>query len=151
AAFFASLLPAQKEIVSVPAHGGRSGCTPVAKAHPQRRRRLAVAATVGLLIAAVAVLAQAVLRVQTPTGRLEVRTDDPDVKVSVLRNGQEIRILDLKTEAEVRLEEGDYRLALPPDKKDLKVEPGVITIRRAGKEIARVRRIPKQPPAPVPP
>jgi serine/threonine protein kinase len=151
AAFFASLLPAQKEIVSVTAHGSSSSGIPVAKAHPQRRQRIAAVAAVGLLIVAVAVLAQAVLRVQTPTGTLEIRTDDPDVKVTVSRNGKEVRVLDLKNEAEVRLEVGNYVLSLPAGNKDLKVEPDFLTIRRAGKEIAQVRRIPKQQPAPVPP
>src|SRR5262249_35575038 len=76
AAFFAGLLPAQKGIVSVSAHGSRPSHAPVTAAHPWQGRgrgwRSAAVAAALVFLAAVALLVQTVLRVQTPVGTLEI-------------------------------------------------------------------------------
>jgi serine/threonine protein kinase/Leucine-rich repeat (LRR) protein len=108
------------------------------------RRRWAVAAA-GLLLLAGGLAAGAVIYVKTDTGTLEIKTNDPKVKLRVERNGEEVAILDPETKQEVTIRAG--KVTLKPDGErvhelELTTDQGTgpITLKRGGKVVATVTR-----------
>ena len=123
------------------------------KPHPAptgRGGRFAVIGVLLLLTAGplVAWYAPTIYRIATNQGLLVIETEDRDVEVAVKQNGELIKLVDLKTGREVTLKAGVYQLELSGDKKHgLKLETDHFTLKRGGREIARVRR--EHSPAPV--
>jgi WD40 repeat protein len=109
-----------------------------------RRRRWPVAVA-ALLLALVGLAgAVAVYRIQTDNGELVIRTDDPDVEVLIKQNGKVVRIIDTKTNKEVKLDSGLYELELKGDPEELKLSLDKVTIRRGETVVATVERRPQQ-------
>ena len=74
------------------------------------RTRRPVRALVLCTLAFVLLAAGAVVyRIQTDNGELVITTDDPDVEVIIKQNGKLVRIIDTKTNKEVRLRVGLLR------------------------------------------
>jgi WD40 repeat protein len=101
-----------------------------------------VLCTLALALAALA--AAAVYRVQTDNGELVITTDNPDVEVVIKQNGKLVRIVDTKTNKEVKLESGLYDLELKGQPDDLKLSLDKVTIRRGETVVATVERRPKE-------
>jgi len=83
----------------------------------------------------------AIFTVVTNRGTLEIVPSDENVEVSILRGGQEVRILDTKTGNTVTLHAGEYALRVPVAREDLQVRPERITMKRGKKVIVEVVRI----------
>jgi WD40 repeat protein len=117
---------------------------PVPRKRPaggSRRRRWPVAvAALLLVLVGLAAAAVAVYRIQTDNGELVIRTDDPDVEVVIRQNGELVRIIDTKTDKEVRLDSGKYELELKGQPDDLKLSLDKVTIRRGETVVATVER-----------
>jgi hypothetical protein len=85
----------------------------------------------------------AVYRIATNQGLLVIQTDDPDVEVSVKRNGQQVRIVDRKTGGEINLTAGSYELALSKGKPGLQLSTTQFMLARGGEQIVTVSWEPK--------
>jgi hypothetical protein len=111
---------------------------------PSKRRR--TAALVLLAGAAAAALAGSVIYVQTDRGTLEIKTLDPDVKVSVEKDGASVDILDPKSKQQLSIHSGQYTLKLiGADTAGLELTTdqgtGPVTLTRGGKVVVEVRRV----------
>jgi WD40 repeat protein/serine/threonine protein kinase len=144
---FAALAPSQTEIVSLPQPIGRSHGVPGSAVHslPQRRRSRFVALTLlVLLLGGVIAGAAAIYRIQTDNGVLIISTDNPDVEVIIRDKGNRVRIVDTKTNKEIKLDSGLYELELKGHPEGLKLSMDKVTIRRGETEIAKVERRPEK-------
>ncbi len=103
---------------------------------PSRRRRLIWGSAAG---AALLLVFAAVITVVTNRGTLEIRTFDEDVKVSVLKNGQTVEIVDTKTKKTVILHAGRYELRLSDGKPGLWLSTNKFALRRGDRIIVEVR------------
>jgi len=74
-------------------------------------------------------------------GTLEIVTSDNNVRVSILRDGQEVRILDTKTGNTVTLDASEYDIRLSADRGDLQLRPDRVTMKRGKKVIVEAVRI----------
>jgi WD40 repeat protein/tRNA A-37 threonylcarbamoyl transferase component Bud32 len=109
----------------------------------QSARRL-VAVAAGLLLTGLAVAAAIILSFRTPSGTIEIQTDDPKVKIIVERNGEQVKILDPQSKQSWVLDTGDYTVRLEGNPAGLKIEPGkVFHLKRGDKQVVTVRRLPK--------
>ncbi|HEV3339570.1 MAG TPA: bifunctional serine/threonine-protein kinase/formylglycine-generating enzyme family protein [Pirellulales bacterium] len=89
-----------------------------------------------------ALVAAAVIYVQTDRGTLEIKSDDDEVKVRVERDGKLITLVDLKANKEIKLRSGTYDVALGDADQDLALDADEFTLRRGGKEVLHIRRQP---------
>lgn len=89
-----------------------------------------------------------VIRIQTNQGEIIVTTESSDVQVVVLRGGQEVELIDTKTDKKVRLAPGDYALQLRGDAKGLTISPETFTLKRNDTVLAKVEF--RKAPVPVP-
>jgi hypothetical protein len=110
----------------------------------RRRRRLVAVALLLLALGGLAAAAAAVFRIQTDNGKLIITTNDPDVEVVIKQNGNLVRIIDTKTNKEVKLTSGRYDLEVNGQPGDLKLSPDRVTIRRGETAVATVVRRPNQ-------
>jgi hypothetical protein len=145
--------------------------TPARDVAPQtagrgRIRRWATAAAVLLLVGGGLGLTEAtgvtrvgeyvatVLRIRTPEGTLVVEVNDPQVKVSIDGDGEEIAITGAGPQ-EVRLRPGRYQVRASKDGVPVPLENDLVTITRGGKQVVKVSRegagqTQAHPPMPVP-
>src|SRR5262249_53395898 len=120
---------------------------PVRRKRPvsgSRRRRWPVAVA-ALLLALVGLAAVAVYRIQTDNGELVITTDNPDIEVVIKQDGKLVRIIDTRTNKEVKLDSGRYDLELKGQPDDLKLSLDKVTIRRGEAVVATVERRPGPP------
>ena len=116
-------------------------------AKPKSRRRTAIFALVGAA-AALVIAAGAVVYVQTDRGTLEIKTSDPDVKVSVEQNGAQVDVLDPKSKQQLSIHSGKYTLKLigaDGAEHEMVIDQGTnpITLTRGGKVVVTVSRVDK--------
>jgi WD40 repeat protein/serine/threonine protein kinase len=110
---------------------------------PRGTRRWSIAAAAVLLALVGIVAGAAVYRIQTDNGEIVISTDNPDVEVVIKQNGKLVRIIDTKTNKEVKLDSGLYDLELGGQADGLKLSPDRVTIRRGETVVATVERRPK--------
>jgi serine/threonine protein kinase len=116
----------------------KSFATPHAAEAPPRWRRWLLASAVGLAGA----LALAVILITTDRGTLEVRIlDDEAVQVTVEKNGQQVKIIDTKTDSTVTLRSGEYEVSVKDREADFAVEPDGFTLRRGDEIVVTVKKI----------
>jgi eukaryotic-like serine/threonine-protein kinase len=119
--------------------------------HPVRRRpqRSRLLRRFWLPLVAIGLLAGGifgvVMTVRTPTGELQIKTNDRDVRVSVTRAGRQVRIVDTKTNTTVELDEGKYEVSLLDTDNSIELDKDRITLKRGEKEIVEV--IFREPPS----
>ena len=73
--------------------------------------------------------AQIVFRVETPQGTLIVKTDDPDVQISVKSGGKEVVLFFPKQKKEIPLKVGEYTIELVGGKDGLKLSTNKFEIK----------------------
>jgi len=103
----------------------------------RRRWSIAVAA---LLLALVGIGGAVVYRIQTDNGELVITTDNADVEVVIKQNGKLVRIIDTKTNKEIKLDSGLYELELGGKAEGLTLSPDKVTIFRGKTALATVER-----------
>ncbi len=103
---------------------------------------------VGFFLTAIATImlittgALAVFLLNTPHGKLEVRTNDEHVKVEVSHDGK-IKIIDTSTKDTIELAAGEYGIrVVGEEKKRFRVDTDRFTIRRDEKVVVRVTLLP---------
>ena len=83
-----------------------------------------------------------IIRIATGHGLLTIDTDDPDVKIELLEAGKVIRIIDTKTEKQIDIKEGKYKLQAAGEDNSIEISPADLTMKRGGKEIVHVTHSP---------
>lgn len=83
--------------------------------------------------------APTVISIAMNRGELVIETNDPNVKIEILVNGEVCRIIDLRTEQAVDLTAGEYGIQLAGDTEGWSLSTDQFTLRRGGKEIVEVR------------
>ncbi|HYH69240.1 MAG TPA: protein kinase, partial [Urbifossiella sp.] len=121
-------------------------------ASPRRRWRSALAVATGLMFALAAVFAAVVYKVLRDNEEVVISTDDPDVEVVMLRKGELVRLRDPKSGQTWELNTLTKQLGLVDQPDGLTVtlpdrEPFVL--RRNGREVFRVTRLPRVVPMPA--
>src|SRR5262249_54856258 len=139
----------QPASVPAPAAPARAGTPPTGGRG--RIGRWAAAAAVLLLLGGGLVLTEAtgvtrvgeyvatVLRIRTPEGRLGVEVNDPQVRVTIDGDGDEIAITGAGPQ-EVRLRPGRYQVRASKDGVPVPVDQDLVTITRGGKQVVKVSR-----------
>lgn len=79
-----------------------------------------------------------IIRIATGHGLLTIETDDPDVKIELLEAGKLVRIIDTKTEKQIDIKEGKYKLQVAGEDNSVEISPVDLTMKRGGKAIAHV-------------
>jgi WD40 repeat protein len=115
-------------------------------APPRRRFRRLAAAALALLLLGGGLLGVAVYHIRTDNGELVITIDNRDVEVIIRQNGKLVRIIDTKTNKEVKLDSGLYELELKGGPQELKLSLDKVTIRRGETVVATVERRPKARP-----
>ncbi|MBW3542308.1 MAG: serine/threonine protein kinase [Planctomycetes bacterium] len=108
---------------------------------PQSRTRRRTAAVLLAFIGAL--VAGAIIYVKTDHGTIAIETFDPDVKVIVEQNGEQVTILDQRTNQQATLDTGTYTLRFGGDAAGLEFDlpqGKAFTLRRGDKKVVIVRR-----------
>lgn len=96
--------------------------TPIKALLSSRLRRFTVALLGLAMIALIgSLIGQIVFRVETPQGTLIVKTDDPDVQISVKSGGTEVALFFPKQKKEIPLKVGEYSIELVKGRNGLKL------------------------------
>jgi hypothetical protein len=118
-----------------------------AAARPPLKRRPLLAAALAALFGGLVLAGGVVYRIQTDTGELVITTESPDVEVVVKQGGQEVRVLDTKTDRHITLalRSGEYELELKGAPEGLKLDIDRVTLTRGGTALARIEKIARAP------
>lgn len=91
-----------------------------------------------------------VLRIWTPQGEIVIETEDPNVQIEVLQDGQLIHILDTRSQRSLKIAAGTYSIQPSrsvSDEATFQISPGVVELTRGEQRIVRVTKIsPEQSP-----
>ena len=101
---------------------------------------MAAAIAAGVLFLALIVAGVMVFRITTDTGTIVIETNDPDVQVVVKQGGNQVTILDGKTNKQIELKSGEYELQLAKGADGLQLSTDRLVLKRGEKEIVRIRR-----------
>ena len=87
-----------------------------------------------------------IIRIATDQGELVVESDDKDVEIQILQDGEVVRVLDTKTKNSFNIESGDYQIKASGEGNSFEVTPELINdeTRRAGRS-SRWRSIQHHP------
>ena len=96
-------------------------------------------AALGLLLAGSFFMPQ-IIRIATNQGQIVIESNDPDVQVEVLKGGERIEIVDLKTKQKLNIVAGEYQLRPIGDSNEISIDKQTVTISRGKEEIVRVTR-----------
>jgi predicted Ser/Thr protein kinase len=98
-----------------------------------RARKIAI----GSLL--VTTLLLAAIYIQTDKGTLQIESTVDDVQIVVSQEGEDVTVVDLATQSQVRLRSGQYDIALKGDRNDVKLDRDKITLSRFGQAIVEVQ------------
>jgi len=118
---------------------------------PRRARRRWWSALAAAALVAGVVIANAVIKVPTERGELQIETDDPDIEV-VVKGDRVVRIRDPKTGREYAIDRQNLTLGeLDGDGLQITLDGKTpVVLKRNGEKVASVRVLPKAPPDPAP-
>ena len=81
-----------------------------------------------------------IIRIATDQGVIVIDSNDPDVKVEILQDGQLVRVVDLKTKQSIDLKAGAYEIKPVGDGNSINVENGNVILKRGEKSIVKITR-----------
>jgi serine/threonine protein kinase len=81
-----------------------------------------------------------IIRIVSNQGVIEINTNDPDVKVEIISEGEIVRIVDLKTQQSIDVKAGSYEVRPIGEANSIDVENGVVNLQRGGKSIVTVTK-----------
>ena len=86
-----------------------------------------------------------IIRIATDQGEVVIETDDENVEVQVIQNGELIRVIDLTTQQSFELKSGKYTFVAvapndaPEPKNHFSIEPGTLTMSRGARAIVKIK------------
>ena len=122
------------------------------RVRPCRRRPLLLAIAAAVILLGIGLAGFMVYRISTDKGTVVIETDDPDVEVVVKQGGNQVTILDGKTNKQVELKCGAYEFELAKGTGGLRLVSDKLVLKRGNKEVVRIRREPvvaATPPVPA--
>lgn len=90
-----------------------------------------------------------IIRIATNQGELIIETDDPNVKVEVLQNGQVVRVIDTSTDDRIDITAGEYSVRPASASTQFDITPTEVKLQRGGREVVRVRKSSENEPTKV--
>ena len=83
-----------------------------------------------------------IIRIATNQGELVIKTEDEDVKVTVLENGEKVRVLDTSSGAAFDIRSGEFQIAAMGKNKNIEFDviPNRLTMRRGDRVVVTVTR-----------
>lgn len=81
-----------------------------------------------------------IIRIATNQGEIEIRTNDPDVQIEVLKGGAQVQIVDLKTQQSLWVGAGDYQIRPMADSNSISIDREQLTLSRGEKVIVTVTK-----------
>ncbi|MDP1560756.1 MAG: serine/threonine-protein kinase, partial [Pirellulaceae bacterium] len=120
-----------------PAKAVRSGFMPPI-------RKVLVALAVGGFAFGLWQMLPDVLRIWTPQGEILIETEDPNVQIEVLQDGQLIHIIDTRSQRSLKIAAGTYSIQpgrSASDEATFKVTPGVVELTRGEQRIVKVTKV----------
>ncbi len=97
---------------------------------------------IGVLGCIIPLVGVGIYYVVTDTGTIEILTEDEKVQVVLLKNGQEIEILDGASKKTWSIRSGSYTVCLKDDPDDLEIGmPDTFELKRGGKQIVTIRKL----------
>ncbi len=81
-----------------------------------------------------------IIRIATNKGQLVIKSDDPNVKVEILSNGERVVIMDLLSNQTLEVIAGEYEIRPVSGDNSISIDRGNVTMSRGGKEIVSVTR-----------
>lgn len=112
---------------------------------PRKRSRTRFVWIVAPLLTAL-LIAAGMIYVKTDTGTIAIQTDDPNVRVIVERNGEQVTILDRKTSQQATLDTGEYTLRLGGETAGFELslpEGEPFHLKRGERRVVTIRRVAK--------
>ena len=94
---------------------------------------------IGLCLAGSYFLPQ-IIRVATNQGQIVIESNDPDVQIEVLKGGEQIEIVDLKTRQKLNIVAGEYQIRPIGNENEIRIDRQSVTISRGSETIVHVRR-----------
>ncbi len=107
------------------------------------RSWIIAAALLPLILLAVWFAGPQIIRIATDTGIIEIRTDDPNVKVEIRQNGKLVELVDLDTKQKIVIKSGEYSIIPQSDKNGFHLSANKVIMTRGGKQIVEIKRLPK--------
>ena len=120
-----------------PGDGGHTG-----SGRSRWYRRIAAVIATGLIGAAAFLFSPQIIRIATDQGELVVESEDKDVEVQILQDGNVIRVLDTKTKNSFNIESGDYQIKATGEESSFEVTPDQLTMKRGQQAIVVVTERP---------
>lgn len=81
-----------------------------------------------------------IIRIATNKGQLVIKSDDPNIKVEILSNGERVVIMDLLSKQTLEVIAGEYEIRPVSGDNSISIDRGNVTMSRGGKEIVSVTR-----------
>jgi serine/threonine protein kinase/Leucine-rich repeat (LRR) protein len=100
---------------------------------------------VGLLVCVIAVVAGGAYYVATDEGTIEIRSEKPNVRVGLLKDGQEIDVLHAGSGKTWSYPTGTYALRLKGDPAGMEIVPDTFELKRGARHVATIRKIAGSP------
>jgi protein involved in polysaccharide export with SLBB domain len=79
-----------------------------------------------------------VIRVATNQGQIVIESNDPDVQIEVLKGGERIEIMDLKTRQRLDIVAGEYQIRPIGNQNEISIDKQSVAISRGSEVIVRV-------------
>jgi serine/threonine protein kinase len=81
-----------------------------------------------------------IVRIVTNQGEITIESDDKQIKIEVIQNGDVVRVIDLSTSDRIELKAGEYHIQPGREGGKFTVSPNVISLSRGGKQVVRVTK-----------
>ena len=81
-----------------------------------------------------------IIRIATNQGQIVIESNDPDVQIEVLKDGELIEIVDLKTKQKLNIVAGEYQIRPMGNENEISIDKQSVTISRGSETIVRVTR-----------
>ncbi len=88
------------------------------------------------------VYGQQIIRVATNRGEIVIDSNDKNISVEILKDGELIRVVDLKTEQKIEIKAGEYEIKAGKNgnENSISVQPNTLMMTRGGKQIVTISR-----------
>lgn len=101
-------------------------------------RKCILAAILLLLPLGALMYGHQVIRIVTGTAVIEIETDDPNIDIEVMQDGETVKVIDGTTKHEIEIKHGSYQLRAVGGDNSVTIQPNRLTLARGGKEVVRV-------------
>ncbi|MEZ6094327.1 MAG: hypothetical protein R3C03_08800 [Pirellulaceae bacterium] len=83
-----------------------------------------------------------IIRIVTNHGELIIESDDPNIKVEVLQNGDLVQVIDTSTQQHVDIIAGNYSITASGSESQYSITPNKLTLTRGDKRVVTITKVP---------